>query len=302
MSNQSKITFYDILGISVDATTEQIRAAYRKQAKLAHPDMGGSAHMMQLLNKAFRVLKEPESRAEYDKSLHEAKTEPRHYNEGSSDTSTPPPRSTSEQYSAEELIRQEKQAVEQIKMSARKIIAKGFGLLILGIIITAISYSMTSSDGSYYIFWGLSLWGAAEIFRGWYYSLNPYSSLHKILDTPNKRYTFLLEKSGQHFRAVSLITLSCVGIAVLIIILASLDTSGNTNSTAAPTLDSHGYPTAYAGNFTQSCMNNGGSSSGCTCALDIVESTYTYDQATQIEGNGTLPTDLSNRISNECRY
>jgi hypothetical protein len=304
MSDDSKVTFYDVLGVAEDATFNQIRTSYYRQAKIAHPDMGGSAHTMRLLNRAFRVLKDPELRARYDRTLHESKD----YEKNHGQAASPPP-PTPKEPSPTELIRQEKQAVSQIKMAAKKIVAKGVGLLILGVIITAIGYNMASPGGTYFILWGLMIWGIVEIFRGWYHALNPYASLHKILDHPGQPHKFLLEKQGRRSWALSVIILSCIGVFITISILAS-SSSGGTGSTSSysqsqstitSATDSRGYPAAYFTSFTQSCLNNGGNSVGCACALNVVESMYTYEQALQIDASGTLPPELSTRVSNTCR-
>lgn len=303
MSDDSRVTFYDILGVAEDATFDQIRAAYHRQAKMAHPDMGGSAHTMHLLNRAFRVLKDPELRARYDRTFHESKD----YEETPRQATSPPP--PPKEPSPTELIRQEKQAVSQIKIAAKKIVAKGVGLLILGVVITAIGYNMASPGGTYFILWGLVIWGIVEIFRGWYHALNPYASLHKVLDLPGQPHKFLLEKQGRRSWAISVIILSCIGIFIMISVLASSSSGGSesassysqSQTTATANTDSHGYPTAYFTSFTKSCLSNGGNSVGCACALNVVESMYTYEQALQIDASGTLPPELSARVSSTCR-
>jgi hypothetical protein len=49
---------YEILGIRVDASEEEIESAFRQKAKQLHPDAGGSASAMAELNEARRMLKE----------------------------------------------------------------------------------------------------------------------------------------------------------------------------------------------------------------------------------------------------
>ena len=41
-----------VLGVSVDATKEEVQRAYRKKSKMAHPDLGGSTEEQQLVNSA----------------------------------------------------------------------------------------------------------------------------------------------------------------------------------------------------------------------------------------------------------
>lgn len=64
-------THYQTLEIKPTATAEQIRTAYRRLAKLYHPDVGAQAghQRMVLLNEAYEVLSEPESRHSYDRLL-----------------------------------------------------------------------------------------------------------------------------------------------------------------------------------------------------------------------------------------
>jgi len=60
---------YDRLGVAPSATDAEIRAAYRRRARAAHPDHAGSAADMAALNEAWRVLSDPGRRAMYDRAL-----------------------------------------------------------------------------------------------------------------------------------------------------------------------------------------------------------------------------------------
>lgn len=57
---------YTQLGLSRDATKAAIRAAYRKLAKAAHPDGGGSREKFGAITKAHDILTDDERRAKYD--------------------------------------------------------------------------------------------------------------------------------------------------------------------------------------------------------------------------------------------
>ena len=48
---------YKMLGISPSSTWEQIEQAYRRKAKLHHPDRGGDDDTMRALNEAYDLLK-----------------------------------------------------------------------------------------------------------------------------------------------------------------------------------------------------------------------------------------------------
>lgn len=61
--------YYKILGVSRDASTEEIRKAYRKLAKQYHPDINKSAgaeEKYKEINEAYEVLKDKEKREKYD--------------------------------------------------------------------------------------------------------------------------------------------------------------------------------------------------------------------------------------------
>lgn len=59
---------YAVLGLGRDAKPIQIKSAYRKKAKAAHPDHGGSADIFAELNQAYRILANPALRALYDET------------------------------------------------------------------------------------------------------------------------------------------------------------------------------------------------------------------------------------------
>jgi len=59
-------TLYDILGVSPDASQEEIKKAYRKRAKEAHPDAGGDEQEFILVEEAYRILGDKNARLRYD--------------------------------------------------------------------------------------------------------------------------------------------------------------------------------------------------------------------------------------------
>lgn len=49
--------FFRLLGISPSSSWSEIETAYRRKAKIHHPDLGGDADAMRTLNEAYSQLK-----------------------------------------------------------------------------------------------------------------------------------------------------------------------------------------------------------------------------------------------------
>lgn len=58
--------YYEILGVSRDASEEEIKRAYRRLAQKYHPDRGGDEAKFKEINEAYEVLSDKEKRAQYD--------------------------------------------------------------------------------------------------------------------------------------------------------------------------------------------------------------------------------------------
>jgi len=61
-------TLYSVLGVSEDATDAEILRAYKKARSRTHPDKGGDKRDFEEVLLAFKVLSDPDERAEYDRS------------------------------------------------------------------------------------------------------------------------------------------------------------------------------------------------------------------------------------------
>ena len=62
---------YEVIGVSRDATEEEIKKAFRKQARKLHPDVNKSPNAeeeFKELNEAYDVLSDPNKRAYYDRT------------------------------------------------------------------------------------------------------------------------------------------------------------------------------------------------------------------------------------------
>ena len=63
--------YYEILGVSQDATAKEIKARYRQMVKSLHPDISGkdSDTDMAKINEAYETLSDKKRRAKYDSDI-----------------------------------------------------------------------------------------------------------------------------------------------------------------------------------------------------------------------------------------
>lgn len=61
-----KKDYYEILGVSRNASQDEIKQSYRRLAHQYHPDKGGDAEKFKEINEAYQVLSDPEKRKKYD--------------------------------------------------------------------------------------------------------------------------------------------------------------------------------------------------------------------------------------------
>ena len=62
-------TLYEILGLQKDATSDEVRLAYRAATKTAHPDTGGSPGLFLMVLHAYEILSDANQRALYDSGV-----------------------------------------------------------------------------------------------------------------------------------------------------------------------------------------------------------------------------------------
>src|SRR5262249_48451163 len=63
--------FYEVLGLKADATTQDIRTAYRRLVRQHHPDVTGRSDALRFreIQLAYDTLSDAASRVRYDRSL-----------------------------------------------------------------------------------------------------------------------------------------------------------------------------------------------------------------------------------------
>ncbi|KAK9270039.1 hypothetical protein L1049_025612 [Liquidambar formosana] len=68
-------SLYEVLGVHADATCQEIKAAYRRLARVSHPDVASngrkdaSAAAFMKIHSAYATLSDPEKRADYDRTI-----------------------------------------------------------------------------------------------------------------------------------------------------------------------------------------------------------------------------------------
>jgi curved DNA-binding protein len=61
--------YYEVLGVKEDASTDEIKKAFKKLARKHHPDAGGDEARFKDISEAYEVLSDKEKREEYDTFL-----------------------------------------------------------------------------------------------------------------------------------------------------------------------------------------------------------------------------------------
>ena len=58
--------YYQVLGVSENASQEEIKKAFKEKSKITHPDKGGSEEEFKKINNAYSTLSDKNKRNEYD--------------------------------------------------------------------------------------------------------------------------------------------------------------------------------------------------------------------------------------------
>lgn len=107
--------YYELLGISINATEQEIKEAYHKQARKYHPDNNpgqDTTDIMQELTLAYNTLRITSSRRQYDATLKHQHRTPTSYSTGYSSKK----QNTNDFWSAvDEVMRKNQEAQARMK-------------------------------------------------------------------------------------------------------------------------------------------------------------------------------------------
>lgn len=155
---------YDVLGISRNATQEEIKRAFRRLAKQYHPDTGGSEASVNRFNEvydAYSFLMDSNKRNEYDRGSYGSGGDTYENNNGYDEWEN----QVSQEY-ARSYINAIIEQLSFYKSEASSAIGKGLAWLIGGLVVTGVTYAAASDGGTYIITWGAFLFGGIQAIRG----------------------------------------------------------------------------------------------------------------------------------------
>ena len=73
MTSIDKPDYWSLLGLPPDSNPEQLKRAFRREARKWHPDLNGNnieaEERFKLVNEAYAVLSDPRKRLEWEKSV-----------------------------------------------------------------------------------------------------------------------------------------------------------------------------------------------------------------------------------------
>jgi len=81
--------YYQILGVSRNASPQEIKKAYKKQAMEHHPDRGGDHNKFAEINSAYEVLSNADKKAAYDNPQPQFNFNSNHFSSGNPFAGTP---------------------------------------------------------------------------------------------------------------------------------------------------------------------------------------------------------------------
>jgi succinate dehydrogenase hydrophobic anchor subunit len=178
------MNFYEILGVSQNATEDEIKSAFRELAVQKHPDKGGSNEEFIQLKTAYDTLKNPLLRKDYDLKLkpesidNTYNTQHDFNTDESPETAPPQPAEPARPLDEDYIIDQLSKIARDIRRKSILNTIGGFFLGLSGIILTILTLGFV-------VFSGLTNSGFGMVKRDLWQIINPYTSLFGVLTRSN---------------------------------------------------------------------------------------------------------------------
>ncbi len=156
---------YDILGVSPNASDDEVKAAFRKMALKYHPDQGGSPDKFKQIHDAYERIKNHSGSASGRQAILRSfsSADMRYFFENLNELNK---KAEQENEEAMEPI------YNAIREKAASLVGRGLLEFFAGFFLTAIS-------GGVVLFYGLIIFGAWDAIKGFYYIINPKAVVKK---------------------------------------------------------------------------------------------------------------------------
>jgi hypothetical protein len=155
--------YYKILGISFDASSIEIKKAFRKLASSHHPDRGGNEGDFQLITEAYSTLNNVNKRELYDEQFKNQQQE-----EYAEDSKPDAPSEESTHEPEEEQVFSDKPDFSKSERNTtpkNTNFIKGIIFLSIGLVITFVSYGVAGEGGGFVVTFGFIIYGLYLIFK-----------------------------------------------------------------------------------------------------------------------------------------
>lgn len=83
--------------------------------------------------------------------------------------------------------KQDNALMKEASNVADGVIKRGLIAIAIGLGITSITWLFASEGGTYYVFWGLVIYGGYEVLKGFYYKANPKSLINESKKNENQK-------------------------------------------------------------------------------------------------------------------
>jgi hypothetical protein len=210
------MNFYEILGVSQNATEDEIKSAFRELAVQKHPDKGGSAEEFIQLKTAYDTLKNPLLRKDYDLKLKPESIDNTYNTRHDFNASEYTEPGVAEPEETTQIGRiDEDYIIEQLQQIARQIRRRSILNVFAGFFIGLAGIILTICTLGFIVFSGLINSGFGMLQRNAWQIINPYTNLFGVLSRSNIYPTEKLTAYIKTKRQKSILKFSIAGLLLI---------------------------------------------------------------------------------------